>query len=341
MREDVTRAVRPKERLTRRLLSGFALALAIAFSAYLMFNTSKSSAGFGGFWFLALLPATLCALIGYIGDPDRTRSTAFYLLVPPVLVAIVAVASAFVLHEGVICLVMLSPIWMLSGWAGAFLMRAVRGRVEDIESLDRTFQSSFLIIPLVAGVVEAQIPVPHEQVLLSRSLLVQATPAEIWPYAVASRAIGPSEGRWNLTQSVIGVPRPRDVALRGSGVGAVRTAYWGDHINFEERITEWTPGRKLAWTFAFTNSSLQDYTDKHISPDGQFLKIDTGDYTMVEVAPGVTRIALNTRYIAKTHVNPYARLWGEFLLGDVETNILQIIKDRAEAAHGRGSAVRF
>ena len=72
-----------------------------------------------------------------------------------------------------------------------------------------------------------------------------------------------------------------------------------------------------------------------MSPDGKFLKIDTGDYTIRQVGPGLTQLTLNTRYIAMTHVNLYARLWGEFLLGDTQDNILTIIKDRAEGAHAR------
>jgi hypothetical protein len=320
----------PKRRMTRRVISGFALALIIALSAYVLLNVSRWGAvGFASLWFLTLLPALLCALICYVGDPDQTRSAGFYWLTPVVLVGLVVVGSLVVLREGVICVLMLSPIWLGSGWTGAFVLRSQRRRLTD----RTTIASNFIVLPLVAGILEAHAPTPHEQVLLTRTILVRATPAEIWPYAVSNASIGPREGRWTITHNIIGLPRPQATVMHGLGVGAARTAYWGDHINFEEDITEWAPGRKLAWTFRFSNQSLQDYTDKHISPDGQFLKIDTGDYTMREVSPGLTQLTLNTRYIAMTHVNAYARLWGEFLLGDTEDNILTIIKDRSEAAH--------
>lgn len=334
MEQDLTPTKAPRGRLTRRLLSGFVIALAIAFSAYLLLNASKSrAAGFASLWFLALLPALLCALICYIGDPDRNRPVGFYWLVPIVLTGIVDAGSALFLREGVICLIMLSPIWIGAGWAGAFLLRSRRKTPVNVNA----FQSSLLIIPLLAGVVEAQIPRPHEQVLLTRAILVHATPAEIWPYAVSNRSIGPGEGRWTITHNIIGLPRPRATVMNGAGVGAVREAYWGDHINFEERITGWAPGQKLSWKFSFANDSVQQYTDKHISPDGQFLKIDTGDYTIRPISTDTTQLTLNTRYIAMTHVNLYARLWGEFLLGDTEDNVLTIIKDRSEAAHARGA----
>jgi hypothetical protein len=113
----------------------------------------------------------------------------------------------------------------------------------------------------------------------------------------------------------------------------VRTAYWGDKIDFDEDITQWHPGRRLGWSFSFANSSLQDFTDKHIAPDGQFLKIDSGDYTLTPLGDDATLLTLRTRYVAKTHVNLYAELWGEILLGDIESNVLAVIKQRAEAAH--------
>ena len=316
-----------RRRPARSAASGFALALVIALSVYLLFSDFRSgSAWFASIWFLALLPALLCALICYIGDPDRTRQSGFYWRAPPVLCGLVCAASILFLHEGVICLVMLSPVWLVSGWLGAFAMRSQRNRA------GRSVQSSFLIIPLVAGLVEAQTPIPHETVTLSRSILVQAAPEEIWPYAVSSRGIGASEGRWTITHNLFGVPRPRETVIDRPGVGGVRTAYWGRHINFQERIVEWAPGRKLGWRFNFTNSSVQDYTDKHISPDGEFLKVDSGDYSLRRISAGTTELTLTTRYIAKTHVNPYAKLWGELMMGDVEENVLTIIKNRAERA---------
>lgn len=329
MKQDDVRPGSARRRRGRaRLLSAFGCALAIAFSVYLLLNLTRVGAAWlASVWFLALLPAVLCAMITYFGDPDLERSEGFYWWIPAALVALVDAGATWFLHEGVICLIMLSPIWLASGWAGAFIMRSQRRQARR----HRTLQSSLLIIPLLAGVVEAEIPRPNEQVELTRTILIEATPEDIWPFAVANPSISPSEGRWTITHNLIGLARPRATVMAGSGVGAVRTAYWGDHINFEERITQWSPGQRLGWRFRFTNSSLQDYTDRHISPDGPFLKIDSGDYTLRRVSADTTALTLRTRYIARTHVNLYARLWGELLLGDTEDNILTIIKDRAEA----------
>lgn len=314
----------------RRAAAAFALALTLALSAYLLINATKANnMAFASLWFLAIFPAFLCALICYIGDPDLDRSDGFYWLAPVVLVAVVDFGAAFFLREGIVCLIMLSPIWLAGGWIGAFVSRRRRKHRVD----PNVFSSSLLLLPLMAGLVESRLPFPHDHVTLARSIVVAATPEEIWPYAVANAHIGEAEGRWTFSQNVIGLPRPRATVISGHGVGAVRTAYWADHINFEEIVTQWRPGRRLGWKFSFTNSSLQDYTDKHISPDGQFLKVDTGDYALKPLTAGTTLLTLETNYIAKTHVNFYAELWGELLLGDVQDNVLAIIKHRAELAH--------
>lgn len=328
--QDDRAAARPGQR--GRIMGGFSLAFVIALSAFFLIDaTSNTKVAFGSLWFLTFLPAYLCALICYVGDLDGTRPLSFYAGVPPFFAVIVIVGSVVFLHEGAICLIMLTPLWLFFGWLGASLMRRHRRWTAD----PNTFRSSLVLLPLLAATLESQVPIPHERVTLTRDIVIAASPEEIWPFAVANAHIAPDEGRWTFTQNILGIPRPRATTITRQGAGAVRTAYWGDKVNFEERVTDWQPGRRLAWTFAFTNRSVQDYTDKHISPDGQFLKIDTGDYTLTPLGPGKTRLTLRTNYIAKTHVNAYARLWGEILLGDIQNNVLAVIKARAEARQRR------
>jgi hypothetical protein len=312
------------------LVAAFALALILALSAYLVINASKANnMAFASIWFLAIFPAFLCALICYIGDPNLDRSDGFYWLAPVVLVMMVDIGSAVFLREGVVCLLMISPIWVVGGWIGAFVSRGRRKAPVDAN----VFRSSLFLLPLMIGLIEGQLSFPRDHVTVTRQVVVAATPDEIWPYAVSNAHIGAAEGRWTFSQNIVGLPRPRATVMRGQGVGAVRTAYWGDKINFQEIVTDWRPGIRLGRKFSFANSSLRDYTDKHIDPDGQFLKVDAGAYTLRTLAPGVTLLTLETHYIAKTHVNLYAELWGELMLGDVQDNIVAIIKHRAETAH--------
>ena len=118
---------RPATARLGRLSAAVTLALAIALSTYILIDATRAHRmAFASLWFLAVLPALLCALVCYLADPSADRPAGFYWRVPPLLVGCVVAGSAFFLHEGVICLIMLSPIWLLSGWTGAFVLRARR-----------------------------------------------------------------------------------------------------------------------------------------------------------------------------------------------------------------------
>ena len=104
---------------------------AIAFSAYMLIDITRNINGFSSIWFLAVLPTFLSALICYIADPDRSRSSGFYIAVPVVLVIIVGIGSIIFFHEGLLCLIMLWPVWIGFGWIGAFVVYRLRKRRSD------------------------------------------------------------------------------------------------------------------------------------------------------------------------------------------------------------------
>lgn len=319
-----------------RLGAAFLTANMIALTAFLMLNQLYAPA-LGGLWFLAVLPMTLTALIAIMVDPHGQRSNRFYNGLAPALIATAFGGALIFLHEGAICVIMVAPIWLLFGWLGAVIARkTLRARRGD--SVNNTFHSSVLILPFVLGLAESRLPPVNEPVEVTRSILVAADPQEIWPYALSNAHIDPHEGRWTISQNLIGLPRPRATVMHGAGVGALRAAYWGDHIRFDENITAWVPGRILAWRFSFPDTTMADFTDRHLSPDGTYMKIDSGFYRITPVRPGLTRLTLTTHYFAKTHVKPYAKLWGELFLGDVQDNILTVVRDRAQHAHERHDA---
>jgi hypothetical protein len=110
----------------------------------------------------------------------------------------------------------------------------------------------------------------------------------------------------------------------------VRHATWQHGIRFRERITDWQPGRALSWRFIFDHFAGWAYTDRHLLPDTDHFRVETGGYVVEPVAAGVSRLTLHTTYRVRTPVSAYARLWGELFLGDLESNLLTILKERAE-----------
>lgn len=319
---------RPVRPALLRILAATAAALAFAWGVYALLQAARPQDGAIGFAFLLVLPAAICGFVAYVADPWKSRSHRGYLMVPVWILLAVALLSLVVLREGVICVILLAPLWLASGAIGAEITYRLRRRVRD----GRTYCVTLFALPLVAIQIEPYVPLPISTATVTRSIEIHASPAQLWPLMRGIPDVRPGEGGWNFTQDVVGVPRPVGARLIGEGVGADRHAVWRHNVRFRERITTWRPGRELAWRFIFDDLAGWGYTDRHLLPNSAYFRVETGGYTAEPVSPGVTRLTLRTTYRLRTPVNAYAQAWGELFLGDLENNLLTLLKGRAERA---------
>jgi hypothetical protein len=309
-----------------RIVAAVAVAAAFALGVYALLEASRPVNGLIGFAFLLVLPAAISAFVAYVADPWGERRLSAYVMVPVWLLVAVVAVSIFTLKEGTVCIVMLGPLWLGSGAAGAALTYHLRRRLKR----GRTYCLTVLALPLLALQVEPHLPTPAAEATVSRSIVIAAPPERIWPLLRGIPDVRPGEGRWNLSQDVIGVPRPLGARLVGEGVGAQRLASWGEDIRFREQITEWSPGRRIGWRFIFDDIDAWRFTDRHLTPDSSYFRVTTGGYSLTPLDAGHTRVTLDTRYWMKTPLNGYAALWGQVFLGDLEGNLLALVKQRAE-----------
>jgi len=322
---------RPNRRMVAlRLFGALSVAAALGLGAYVLLEATRPRNGLVSFSFLLILPAAISAFVAYVADPWRERSLRKYLEVPFWLGLVVVVLSVAVLHEGVICVLILSPLWLVSGMAGA----AITYRIRQAVHRGRAYCAALLVLPLAAMQIEPFIPLPDATLTVTRSIVVAAEPSRIWPLLRGIPDVHPGEGRWNISQNVIGVPRPIGARLVGEGIGAERLAVWDHNISFKERITAWQPGSRLGWRFIFDNLESWGYTDRHLMPNSAYFRVTEGGYRLVSLGPAQTRIILATTYWIRTPVNTYSALWGELFLGDLENNLLALVKQRAEIAAG-------
>ncbi len=276
--------------------------------------------------FLLVQPAAICAFIAYMTDLRGARRGIRYAMVPIWTLLAVVLLSLFVLREGTACIVILTPLWLISGYIGSMLTMSLRRAVPD----GKVYGSAVLVLPLLAIQLEPLLPVPHDDYVVTRSIVVAAPPERLWPLLRGIPDVRADEGRWNVSQDIVGIPRPLGAQLFGEGVGAERTANWGAHIRFKERIVEWRENQRIGWRFDFAGSRGWEFTDRHLAPDSPYFRVTTGGYTLTPLDPGHTRLSLETRYWIATPVNGYASLWGELFLGDLENNLLALVKGRAE-----------
>lgn len=317
-----------------RIVAAIAAALAFSLGVYVLIEATQPTAGLVSFSFLLVLPAAVSAFVTYVADPFKTRRHRDYLAMPFWILLAVIVLSLFLLQEGVICILLLAPLWLVSGLVGAELTYRLRRRNHD----GRSYCVALIALPLVAMQVEPHVVIPVDTATVTREIVIDAPAGAIWPLLRGIPDVRPDEGLWTLAHSLVGLPRPLGAQLPADGVGADRFAAWEHGIRFRERITDWEAGRRIGWTFIFDDIAGWAYTDRHLMPDSAYFRVTDGGYRVEPLPGGRHRVVLHTSYRIQTPVNGYSRLWGELFLGDVENNILAIIKQRAERAQPRAAA---
>lgn len=314
-----------------RGFSAIMLVLLLISFAYLVYGADFEY-GFTGYAALIAIPFCLGALITQASR--RRYSVLGCLLAPILLFAVIFPLVYFGMAEGLVCIAMVMPIWLVAGLGGG-LYTLINNRAlarENVEEASAQFRAVTLAaLPLALLYVEEVSPPQWQSRMVEREITIAASPQDVWPLLVSIPDISGDEGEFTFTHNLLGVARPGSAQLVHRDGGLVRKARWGKDIRFEEIVDSFAPGQMISWRFAFPDGSVQAYTDRHISPDGAILKIDRGGYRMERAPGGQTRLKLWTRYHMRSRLAWYMDLWGQLILGDVQDNVLHIIRDRAQA----------
>lgn len=318
-----------------RLAGIFALLLVFTGALYVLPGLTSNKVGPGyavGVSILFVVPFCVGALASLLLDPKGTRDLGFHIgALPFTMIIALIMIGGLALREGIICMLMLFPVWWLFAALGGFTVYRLHRGFHDRQRT-RVFSSLFASLAALSTLIDPTAFIGEQAFTTSREVIIDAPAETVWPHLLSIENIGVDESTWNLTQGLIGVPRPASARLVGNGEGAVRYAEWGANIGFEEHITQWTANRNLAWSFVFPDDSIATHTDRHIHPAGAHLTVASGGYRLTPLPGNRTELTLYTDYRLNTPLNHYAALWGNFMLGDIQDNILHIVKDRSEAA---------
>lgn len=311
---------------------GFMLTmLGLLLAGILLLNTGALEVSYSGYAFMFLFPFAIGGLA--TGAGLQIYSHYGCIIAPLLLFAIMFPLVHYGLAEGLICILMVLPLWLAAGLGGGLATWLIHRRQRSLSAEDDGVclkVAGLIALPFALLYAEEASPPEWQTRTVTRSVTIAADAADVWPLLVAIPAVSPDEGIATFTHDVAGIPRPAEARLVTREGALVREGRWGAGIRFEERITALEPGRRIAWDFAFPDNSVQRYTDHHISPDGPLLKIARGGYTLTPLGGERVRVSLATTYHMRSRLGWYLDLWGERLLGDVSDNVLAIIRQRAE-----------
>jgi len=223
----------------------------------------------------------------------------------------IVLASIF-LGEGVICLVIVSPLLFASIIVGAFIGRAMFRRNNN------TLNTSIIGLMLVIFGTDS-LSEHHYENMVSDTVIVNAPPQQVWKNVVAFKRIKEKNKYWLFK---IGMPSPVESTVEGYYLGAKRKCIFSNGYTFDEKIVAYDENKNL--TFAITNQPRDPEIMGHIDIEqGQFLLKDNGN--------GTTTLVGNSWY--KLYVFPvwYYDTWAQSITRNVHLRVMEHIKELSEA----------
>jgi hypothetical protein len=228
--------------------------------------------------------------------------------------------------EGLICAIFIAPGALILGSLGGLLAGIITNRT----SRPKTSLASAAVLPFAFLLIEGRIPDFPSTRSVQTQIVIHADRATVWQNIERVPPISPSE----LPRSwahIIGFPRPIEATLSHEGIGRVRHAIFAGGVNFTETIYLWRPHEELAFNIRANGDDIPPTTlDEHVKVGGRYFDVLDGDYRLEPLSNGDTLLHLASRERISTHFNPYAGLWTDFIMRDIQNSILVVVKNRAE-----------
>lgn len=252
----------------------------------------------------------------------------------PIVPGWIALFCALLLAwEGLICIFLWLPLYtglaLLGGLTAELALWLLPARRNQNLTL-----LGLVMLPYLGAPVEQQLGLPREIRVVENSIDIDAPAAVVWQNIIRVREFKPNEHHFSWTHA-LGFPRPLEATLSAEGVGGVRHATFEHGVLFVETITDWEPEHRLAFAIEADTSAIPPTTlDEHVTVGGPYFDVLDGEYTIEPLADGGVRLHLRSHHRLSTRFNGYASLWTDFILADVQTYILEILRTRCETRSG-------
>jgi hypothetical protein len=226
--------------------------------------------------------------------------------------ALALLCSFVFAQEGIICLIIVFPLFFVTQLLGVILGR------EWFRSDPTHLRLSVLVLLPLLVVGELAIRQDCTSVVTD-SIVIDAPPAVVWPQITSFPAIPAKPDYWLFK---LGLPYPIATTSAGDFVGASRECIFSSNAVFKETVVSIDPQKEL--TFSIDELPNDPELIGHLTPQkGQFVLSDNGD--------GTTTLTGHTWYTL--HVRPlwYFDWWTHHIFREVHLRAMNDIKRRAEA----------
>lgn len=307
------------------VLHGLGARLAFGYEGF------KDLFGVMSFSFIFLVPFCLGLLTVYIAERKEPLTWVSRIFLPFTPAFIALVAAMLLAWEGLICIVLWLPMYLIMASLGGMIAGIILKVIEKSRHRHMTF-ASLMLLPFVSAPVEHALELPLDMRVVENAIDIKASPEVVWQHIIRVEKFRPEEHHRALSH-MIGFPRPLEATLSHEGVGGVRNATFEGDVLFIETITHWEPLERLTFGIKADTSAIPPTTlDEHVTVGGPYFDVLEGEYRLEVLDKETVRLHLQSVHRLSTHFNVYSRLWTDFIMRDVQSYILDILKVRCEKA---------
>ena len=276
--------------------------------------------------FIGFAPLAVGAVTVYFAERKARRSWGYYFMAGMLANVLFVIATMVILIEGMICAILILPLFAMYGALGGLLMGAIC-RFANWPKQPAVYSFAFLPV-MLALLLPEHAEAPYMG-MIERSVVVKAEAPAVWRQLLATPHIGSAEvdQAWMYR---IGVPMPTSGITRITPDGMARDVRMGKGIHFTQHAAEWKDNQYVRWTYQFSDDSFPPGAlDDHVKIGGEYFDIIDTEYVLTPAGPGTTRLTTRMHYRVSTQFNWYAKRLASGLIGNFEEVILGMYAGRA------------
>jgi len=284
---------------------------------------------------LVLAPLVMGFLTVYLIKGVKNYAAAFFL--PWGTSAVILFITLFLNIEGSICWVMIYPLFSIAAGIGGIIALAIRKRNEKPEPPKNGYWGQgrwslplLLIAPAVTGLAEGDRILNREDMNSSESVIIQAAPEEVWKQLTNINEI-PVEQNETSFSEWMGFPRHVSTTLDTIAAGGKRLATYEHGLYFNETIADCEEAKSLVLDIKTDPTKIPPTVmDEHILIGGKHVDILRDVYTIEKLSDNTCRLTLSSHFWINTPFNWYAGIWAKYLMSDILSSEIELIKIRSE-----------
>lgn len=277
--------------------------------------------------FLFFMPFAMGALSIYFSNIELVRKNWYCIVVPWIPVFLFLAITLLFNIEGMACWIMALPLFMLSASLGGIVGARTKINKENGKKLQI---SLIVLLPLMLSPIEQQLAKIPGQYKAYTYIDIHASKDNIWSNVTRVGEISEEQDKGWLTRT-LGFPRPIKAELNYEGLGGYRKAIFDKGLVFDETVIDYDHERKMTFTIRANPFDIPATTmDEHVVIGGDYFDVLNGTYELEQLDNDTYRLHLYSYFKLTTSFNFYASWWAGWIMKDIQNNILQIIKQRAE-----------